>query len=229
MPEARLPPLLRGRVIRLQRQGPIVRIERFPVPLQLLERDPFAGPRICAPIVLRDRLLVPQQGHSGIAAFEGELGELQQDIRFFLVRLNRLDEGLKVRIGGARLRRRRRFLFNLLEGFHERMKIGGDRGLVGLVLIRLLFFVVRDFQLRRRGLQGKLELGLGLRTRGDARLFPRRVDRWMLRIEALRSLQRIPRRLRVPEAALFWEACPTFSATVSAPRAPNVPAIALST
>ena len=79
------------------------------------------------------------------------------------------------------------------------MEIGGDRGLVGLVLFRLLFFVVRDFQLRRRGLQRKLELGLGLRTRGDARLFPRRVDRWMLRIEALRSLQRIPRRLRVPE------------------------------
>src|SRR5205823_12850143 len=106
MPEARLPPFLRGRVIRLQQQGPIVRIEGFAVPLQLLEGDPFAGPRIRAPIVLRDRLLVPQSGNLGIAAFEGEFGELQQDPRSLLIRLARVDEGLKVRTGGAQRWRR---------------------------------------------------------------------------------------------------------------------------
>src|SRR5437762_2453401 len=79
------------------------------------------------------------------------------------------------------------------------MEIGGDLGPACLVLLGRWLVRTRDFERHGRRLQRKLEVRLDLRTRGTARLFPGRADRRMVRVKAFRSLQRLRRRLLVPE------------------------------
>src|SRR5439155_21736086 len=94
VPEAGRPPLRRQLVTGLEGEGSIVCAERLPVPFELLKGDTLPRPRIRVPVVLLDRLFVPNQGHPGVAPFERELGELQQELPLLLVGLDRRDVGL---------------------------------------------------------------------------------------------------------------------------------------
>src|SRR3989475_5041570 len=102
VPKTGRPPLRREFVTGSEGKGPIVRLEGLAVSFELLKRDALPRPRIRVPVVLLDRLLISQQGHPSVASFEGQLGELQQDMCLFLVGLDRFDEGLEVGIGGRR-------------------------------------------------------------------------------------------------------------------------------
>jgi len=67
-------------VIRLEGQRAIVRFERLPVPLEVLEDDALPRPSIGVARLLLEGLLVPEQSHLGIAALHRELRELQEDL-----------------------------------------------------------------------------------------------------------------------------------------------------
>src|SRR5436189_134211 len=135
-------------IFRARAEGSIVCVECLPVPFELLKGDAFPRPRIRVPVVLLDRLFVPKQGHPGVAAFEGELGELQQDLRLLFVGFDRLDEGLEISVGRRRRRGRLRFLFNFFEGLQQGMEV--PRGLRLRFLLRLARRLFRDLTDRSR-------------------------------------------------------------------------------